>query len=88
MNKRIKELREQALTMVSDEQQAHGESYEIRELWDRHDQKFAELIVRECLDIASEIRGEPRTDTHFVIGYDLACKRMVEAFKEHFGIES
>ena len=52
MNERIKELREQALTMVSDEQQDHGESYEIRELWDRHDQKFAELIVRECAKVA------------------------------------
>jgi len=75
MNKQIKRLAEQC--------------------WDRRldgvhfdQEKFAELIVRECLEIASEIRGEPRTDTHFVIGYDLACERMVDAFKEHFGIES
>ena len=51
MNERIKELREQAFTMVSDEQQDHGESYEIRELWDRHDQKFAELIIQECVNV-------------------------------------
>jgi hypothetical protein len=78
MNERIKELVEEA---GSDWDRTMPEGKTFLEL-------FAELIVRECLDIASEIRGEPRTDTHFVIGYDLACKRMVDAFKEHFGIES
>jgi hypothetical protein len=50
-------------------------------------EKFAELIVRECLDIASEVRGEPATDTHFVIGYDRACEKMIDGIKEHFGVE-
>jgi len=83
MNKRIKELAIQAgIAMIPNSHPISitGLTTDL--------EKFAELIVRECLDIASEIRGEPRTDTHFVIGYDLACKRMVEAFKEHFGIES
>jgi len=50
-------------------------------------EKFAELIVREFLDIASEIRGERSTDTHLVIGYDWACENMINAIKEHFGVE-
>jgi len=50
-------------------------------------EKFAELIVRECLDIALEVRGEPATDTHYVIGYDRACEKMIVGIKEHFGIE-
>ena len=51
-------------------------------------EKFAELIVRECLDIASEVRGEPATDTHYVIGYDRACEKMISGIKEHFGINT
>jgi len=49
--------------------------------------KLAELIVRECLDIASEIRGEPATDTHYVIGYNRACEKMIDAIKESYGVE-
>jgi hypothetical protein len=49
--------------------------------------KFAQLIVQECLDIASEVRGEPATDTHYVIGYDRACEKMISGIKEHFGVE-
>jgi len=51
------------------------------------DFKFAQLIVREFLDIASEVRGEPKTDTHFVIGYNRACEKMIDAIKEHFGVD-
>jgi hypothetical protein len=49
--------------------------------------KLVELIVREWLDIASEVRGEPATDTHYVIGYDRACEKMIDGIKEHFGVE-
>ena len=62
--------------------------------WDEFDdyarqgiEKFAELIVRECLDIALEVRGEPATDTHYVIGYDRACEKMISGIREHFGVE-
>ena len=86
MNERIKELREQALTMVSDEQQDHGESYEIRELWDRHDQKFAELIVQECIEVCGSVAAVRA-------GYNDADGRNTayscgDQIKEHFGIES
>jgi hypothetical protein len=75
MNERIKQFAQQCWDTRLD-----GVHFDI--------EMFAELIVLECLDIASDIKGEPRTDTHFVIGHDLACERMVDAFKEHFGIES
>jgi hypothetical protein len=75
MNLRIKELLEQA-----------GVKY-VNMPKDTVYEKFAELIVRECLDIASEVRGEPKTDTHFVIGYNRACEKMIDAIKEHFGVE-
>jgi hypothetical protein len=51
MKERIKELREQAWTMVSDKERNRGEPYESLEQWveqwDKCDQKFAELIIRE-----------------------------------------
>ena len=50
-------------------------------------EKFAELIVKECLDIALEVRGEPATDTHYVIGYDRACEKMISGIREHFGVK-
>ena len=52
MNERIRELREQAWTLVSNEERDRGELYEVREQWERCDQKFAELIVRECATLA------------------------------------
>lgn len=45
------ELREQARTLVSNEERDRGEVYDAREQWDRIDQKFAELIVSECIDV-------------------------------------
>ena len=88
MNKRIRELARQAkkhaldaMIKITDKEKAlkvYSESY---------DTKFAELIVRECLDIALEVRGEPATDTHYVIGYDRACEKIIDAIKESFGVE-
>jgi hypothetical protein len=52
MNERIRELKKQAWTLVSEEERARGELYEAREQWDRCDQKFAELIIRKCAEVA------------------------------------
>jgi hypothetical protein len=71
MNERIKELREQAWTLVSNEERDRGELYEAREQWERCDQKFAELIVREC---GAYVEGT---------GNWLVAMEM----KEHFGVE-
>ena len=80
MNERIRELVKQATTI---EEHKWGVSYD-----NFNKEKFAELIVRDCLDIAFEVRGKPATDTHYVIGYDRACEKMIDAIKEHFGVES
>jgi len=63
MNERIKELIEQATTI---EEHGWGASYEN---FDRL--KFAELIVRECADIAD--KAEPYKSNDLI--------------KEHFGVE-
>jgi len=79
MNERIRELVRQAGLDDAD--------FPV-ENWDNVPlEKFAELIVRDCLDIAFEVRGKPATDTHYVIGYDRACEKMIDAIKESYGVE-
>ena len=87
MNERIRELAEQATSTLSMNHEGYrGKGYiEQVEYFDK--EKFAELIVKECLDIALEVRGEPATDTHYVIGYDRACEKMISGIREHFGVE-
>ena len=87
MNERIREFAEQATSTLSMNHEGYrGKGYiEQVEYFDK--EKFAELIVRECLDIALEVRGEPATDTHYVIGYDRACEKMISGIREHFGVE-
>ena len=44
MTERDIELREQAWTLISNEERTQGELYETRERWKKCDQMFAELI--------------------------------------------
>jgi hypothetical protein len=76
MNERIRELKNQAWTLVSEEERARGELYEAREQWERCDQKFAELIVREC-----------QTVVEWAISVDSTIDRVPNLIKEHFGVE-
>jgi hypothetical protein len=68
---------------VSEEERARGELYEAREQWERCDQKFAELIVRECTDnIAGNIDLiNPESS------YNYGLRRAMNSVKEHFGVE-
>ena len=81
MNKRIRELARQAkkhaldaMIKITDKEQAlkvYSESY---------DTKFAELIVRECIDIAQDranFPGYPPNDVNDII----------DEIREHFGVK-
>ena len=81
MNERIRQLLNEA-TVGLEPDLSPQRTVTLNEM-----EKFAELIVRECLDIALEVRGEPATDTHYVIGYDRACEKMISGIREHFGVE-
>lgn len=84
MNERIKELSKQAWESISVQDALNDEAF------DQFDQKFAELIVREC---AKELReAEQEADRAYKAkevkhrntfnGYDLA-----EMLEERFGVE-
>jgi len=93
MNERIQELKKQAWTLVSEEERARGELYEAREQWERCDQKFAELIVAECMRQVEEqykpvLEDEAMMkDTHWD-GYVQCGVDSYVAIREHFfGVE-
>ena len=68
MNERIKELAEQAMTYVT-----HNPKANKLNSGDMFDEKFAELIVRECIRIVN------------VNGSNLEAQ-IVADMKEHFGV--
>jgi len=73
MNERIKELAEQATNDVKDEF-GHWINSEFNK------EKFAELIVRECIDIA----GKEDFDVMMKEGYP--CSQTAKKIKQHFGV--
>jgi len=67
MNERIKDLARQAQKVIWP---ADGN---VTELTSLDEEKFAELIVRECIDIADD--------------YDGVGSTIVSRIKKHFGVE-
>jgi hypothetical protein len=74
MNERIKELAEQAFIITTDGKIGHANNYMV--------EKFAELIVQECLDVvAMRIYLGPEEICR------QECKALASEIKEHFGVE-
>jgi hypothetical protein len=65
MNERIRELAEQAFTITTDGKIGHVNDYMV--------EKFAELIVRECADIATINQHQWHSAGSYVL--------------KHFGVE-
>lgn len=82
MNERIRELAEQARKYARDyvtECKHYGHYMEHNEYELRFEEKFAELIVRECADVAW--MNTPETE-------ELEYSNLIsDKIKEHFGVE-
>ena len=82
MNKRIKELARQAREALAVDDMSGGE-FNMK----AYEEKFAELIVRECRDIVEQdmklahIQMIPLTLEKYANG------RLKEKIREHFGVE-
>ena len=78
MNERIRQLSEQAHLSTADElahlQRVHNRTYDLNESAAIYNEKFAELIVRECAELATKEYNN-RGAIH---GNDLL---------QHFGVE-
>ena len=77
MNERIGKLRLQACKWAS-------ENVPIGEYENASDEKFAELIVRECIGIVEKNESEIHYDTGMYPAYPTATVREI---LEHFGVE-
>jgi hypothetical protein len=76
MNERIKELRDRCVTNIID-QFGNFVDYEFDE------EKFAELIVRECVIRAEREWIRNGSDTE----HNKAITGVIKSIKEHFGVE-
>ena len=77
MNEKIKELALQAMTYVT-----HNPKANKLNSGDMFDEKFAELIVRECADICNKIYFDRYPDAE-----DFERSEEGDAIKQHFGVE-
>ena len=75
MNERIKELFKRAggKTSIHNLMSNPVQHREYNELWDEHIEKFAELIVKECMSISSEAITNGNWPPHMIA--------------KHFGVE-
>ena len=87
MNERIKQLAEQALQLVADEctngdkSRLNTDSYHVKDLIN---EKFAELIVEECMWKIMQ-RKEEAIDNNWRV--DEAMSAAITDISEHFGVE-
>ena len=91
MNERIKQLADQAWREILDETSIDGDSSNVYSPDEvvAFEQKFAELIVKECAELMKK-----ESEEYHSIGSDY-CDNKAEAFdeavdlvKKHFGVKS
>ena len=87
MNERIKELFKRAggKTSIHNLMSNPVQHREYNELWDEHIEKFAELIIRECVSIC-EKDGQWYTNTGWLAEAGEALS-LSEQIKEHFRVK-
>ena len=88
MNKRFRELAEQAFHDTA----LYGGKPGDKDFDQRYNEKFAELIVRECVEQlrytvldTQELRRDKSTD--YQVGWEDGMFDAEEMIKEHFGVE-
>ena len=100
MNERIKLLSESAHHSTADElahlQRVHNRTYDLYEAAEIYNEKFAELIVRECMGMATELEAQyfnnrkeqtdPKMKKIYTEG-EAACDILRFKMKQHFGVE-
>lgn len=80
MNERIKELAEQAFQPINDiSTEGVADRYTFEQAWfQMYNQKFAELLVKECMHLCVLEQADPR-DT-----IEMSCALRI---KKHFGVD-
>ena len=90
MNERIRELAEQAAKQVSDDLRKEDEAKWYSDLpmdQSKFQEKFAELIVRECAKAAYLYTSDSKNYEHYDnMGWDCLPGDLQSHIKEHFGV--
>ena len=90
MNERIKELAEQAERLARDElahlERVHNRLYSFTEGREIYNQKFAQLIVRECAAAITDDDLAKDCDTFLMDSYAKGMRYSAHLIKEHFGV--
>jgi hypothetical protein len=86
MNERINELKESARPEIDWAARYHVElnSGEKEKWMNEWFEKFAELIIKECMDICKK---HPSRDLENGWFADAVAPNLVQQFEEHFGVE-
>jgi hypothetical protein len=100
MNEHTKLLAEQARSLGNDEasylERVHNRTYTIDEVNEIHYQKFAQLIVAECMTMSDELTAEYLTRRKSTMDFaeknicaegETACDILKYKMKRHFGVE-
>jgi S-adenosylmethionine:diacylglycerol 3-amino-3-carboxypropyl transferase len=100
MNERIKELAVQARNYALDEkriyERMHNTEQCMEEYREVYNEKFAELIVRECMSMSDELKAQYLTSRKSTMDFDekniyaegeAACDILRYKMKKHFGVE-
>ena len=84
MNERIKELEKQATSTLPVNHEGYGSKGYIEQVEYFDKEKFAELIVRECIGCCEQVISDPvpkSVDTWLNGG-----EQCIQEIKEHFGL--
>jgi S-adenosylmethionine:diacylglycerol 3-amino-3-carboxypropyl transferase len=100
MNERIKELAVQARNYALDEkriyERMHNTEQCMEEYREVYNEKFAELIVRECMSMSDELKAQYLTSRKSTMDFDekniyaegeAACDILRYKMKKHLGVE-
>ena len=92
MNERIRELAKQAEQYVNNamDERANNKDFTFGDIDEMYNKKFAELIVRECIDkiethripVGNSAAGEMACEWTYA-----ALKEIRDDIKEHFGVK-
>jgi hypothetical protein len=85
MNERIRELAEQAGITTNIDTDYYEK--DMNKWVDYFSEKFAELIVKECIETVAENMYSGSTPSDFSDGADFAYAQAISDIKQHFGVE-
>ena len=93
MNERIRELSDRAHHSTADElahlQRVHNRTYDLNESAAIYNEKFAELIVRECLAHGKLTQSQTVVNgsEEYNAGREMGIEVFMNQIRKHFGVE-